>query len=135
MNFELQIVNESLKVFPKSAIPALQFTVKYNLREDILPLGIKGSVFSQDDKFLTNLVELPPIDVMNNQAPGMEESSEVSNISYISKQPTNIITHENHMLFTLDKKALDYIEERRHQTKNQDVIFTFYITLSVLILQ
>lgn len=63
----------------------------------------------------------------------MEERSEESDISYISKQPANITTHEKHMMFTLDKKAIDYIEERRHKTKNQDVIFIFYVTLSVLI--
>jgi hypothetical protein len=36
MDFGLQIVSESLKIFPKSTIPALQFTVRFNLREDML---------------------------------------------------------------------------------------------------
>jgi hypothetical protein len=35
-------------------------------------------------------------------------------------------------MFTLDKKTLDYIEERRYETKNHDVVFTFYLTLVAL---
>jgi hypothetical protein len=36
------------------------------------------------------------------------------------------------LMFTLDKKILDYIEERRYETKNHDVVFTFYLTLFAL---
>jgi hypothetical protein len=36
------------------------------------------------------------------------------------------------LMFTLDKKILDYIEERRYETKNHDVVFTFYLTLVAL---
>ena len=60
----------------------------------MLPSSIKGSVFSQDDKFLTNLVDLPPIDVMNNPTSSMGGSSEhgvLSTISYVSKEPITII--------------------------------------------
>jgi hypothetical protein len=35
-------------------------------------------------------------------------------------------------MFTLDKKTLDYVEERRYETKNHDVVFIFYLTLAVL---
>jgi hypothetical protein len=112
MDYELQIVRDSLKVFEKSTVPAIQITARYKLREDILPLSIKGSVFSEDDKFLSHLSELPPIDIMNNPAPGGMEHGAASDISYLTSELTKVWPYEKQMMFTLDKGTLDYIEER-----------------------
>jgi hypothetical protein len=70
---------------------------------------------------------------MNNPAPGGMEHGAASDISYLTSELTKVWPYEKQMMFTLDKGTLDYIEERRHKTRNQDVIFTFYLTLTVLI--
>jgi hypothetical protein len=134
MDPKFEIVDESLRIFEQSTIPAIEFKARYNLREDMLPLGIKGSVFSEDNKFLTNLTKLPSVDLMNNSGVRSgQNSGEESKIGYVSEEPTTITIHTSHLMFALDKRALDYIEERRHKTKNQDVSLIFYLTLNVLI--
>jgi hypothetical protein len=46
MSFDIEVVRDSLRVFEQSIMPAIQVTIRFKLDEDIIPLNIKGSVYS-----------------------------------------------------------------------------------------
>jgi hypothetical protein len=115
MTFELEIVRESLGVFSQSIMPAIKMTISYKLNPDMIPLNISGSVYTEDNKFIAVLTQLPPVDKINNMGGHTYESGHSSVITHLSKGPDNRkFPHTHDMMFTLDKKLLDYIEERRH---------------------
>jgi hypothetical protein len=64
--FDLEIFKDSLKVSDHGIIPTFQVTVEYKLPQDSLPLDLRVSVLSEDKKFISQLIELPPFDMLNN---------------------------------------------------------------------
>jgi hypothetical protein len=105
MSFDIEIVGESVRVFEQSILPAIQVTIRYKLTEDIIPLNIRGSVYSIDNKFILNLTELPPIDVRNNKAPQHVEHGHTSKTTHLTKETSAVSISDTYdLMFTLDKK-------------------------------
>jgi hypothetical protein len=113
---EIDIPRASLKVYEHSIASAIQLKIRYTLSVDRIPVNIKGSVYSEDKKFISVLTELPPVDVWNNNSPGQERDRS-SNLLRLGTEANGNKDYEHDMIFTLDKKALDYLEDRRYQTK------------------
>ncbi|HJU35575.1 MAG TPA: hypothetical protein VJ695_10670, partial [Nitrososphaera sp.] len=55
-----------------------------------------------------------------------------SNVLSLKDEPNGTMEYEHDMIFTLNKKALDYLEDRLYLAKNRDVIFRFHLILTTL---
>jgi hypothetical protein len=126
MSYELDIDRDSLKVFEQSVLPAIEVAVHYRLSEAMISVSINGSVCTDDNKFISVLTEAPP----SRGGEGMEPSTVLSRLGTESNQ---LVQYQPiHFIFTLDKKALDYVEERRYMNNRKDVTFRFYLKFTML---
>jgi len=100
----------------------------------MVPININGSVYTDDNKFLSVLTEVPPIDTRNRKDRGggreMEPSTILSRLGTDSDEPMQYQPID--LIFTLNKEALDYVEERREMTNRNDVTFGFYLIFTML---
>jgi hypothetical protein len=120
----IELVLDSFEVYQESVLPAIKFKVKENVDDDVLPLGINGQVSAVDGKYLTNLIELPSNEQQHHY------QSRIKTIN--DPTPHSVSTYEHELIFTFDKRSLDYVEERRYDTKNADVILSFTLTQHLL---
>lgn len=114
----------SFKVYQESVLPAITFRVRENVDDDVLPLGIKGQVYTVDGKYLTDIIKLPSSDRQyhyENRIRTINDST-----------PHAASANEHEFIFIFDKRSLDYVEERRYNTENTDVIFSFKLTQHLL---
>jgi hypothetical protein len=124
---------ESVQIEEKSIHPALKLKVNYEFERGILPMSFQGSVYTNSQKFIANLLELPTIDFFNNEL----YESEGGGFSLYNKPFENEIQRESiiqnkEFFFTVDAKTLDYLEQEREKTKNKDIIFNFFFKITFL---
>lgn len=118
----VEIVHDTVKVFSESIIPAIQLEIIEELDDDTILLKVEGFVLTEDQKYITNIVE---------------STFDSAGHSYISK--TNEVDKgigktksKRKIMFTLDKKALDHLEEQRQKSKNKDVVLELLLNLAYL---
>ncbi len=116
------IVPASVVPYTNSIAPAIKLSVIETVQQNTLLLRIDGQVFAEDGKYLANLIELPlPPSNLTMRAKGLSDY-----------QPYQMITYKSELMFTLDKKSLDYIENVRQKNKKHDVVFKFTIHITFL---
>lgn len=130
--FDLEVVRDSLKVSDYGVHPTIQITIRYKLPRDSLPLDLQVCVFSEDKKFISQLIELPPYDMLNNPSSMNSDAGFESKINSIYSEKNDKSDYNHVMIFSLNEKILDYVEEKRTHTKNNDVILLFSLNLTVL---
>lgn len=126
----LEIVPNSFVIFPNSLSPTIKFQVKDMMDSSTIPIRISGSVFSEDGKYIADAVELP-LEELANMGFGARESGYAITVGDIRSAP-NAVTYYSNLMFPLDTRSLDHIEELRHKSKKGDVIFNLLLTLTVL---
>src|SRR4051794_26331710 len=117
-----KIVENSITPYIESISTAFKLKIEEDTPDDVLLLKVEGSVFCDDDKYLSTLIQLSSIP--------KEKSIRVTGVS--ERQPYQSSKCEFEFLFTIDNKSLDYIEDRRQKNPKKDVIFKFSITVTRL---
>jgi hypothetical protein len=117
----VEIIQDSVVPNTRSVVPSISLTIKQTIYNDAL-LRLDGVVLSEDDKYLSTLVPLainPP-----------QSSIGVRYLGDYSMQ--NQMTYTIDLMFVLDRKALDYVEEVRQKNKKRDVVLKFVFNWSTL---
>jgi hypothetical protein len=132
VSYEFGIDRDSPKVFEQSITPAIQVTLRYRLSQEMVPVNINGSVYTDDNKFISVLTELPPVDT-RDRIYGGEEMEPSTILSRLGTESNELVQYQPiDLIFTLNKKALDYVEERRYMTNRKDVTFRFHLKFTML---
>jgi hypothetical protein len=123
----MQIVKESMTIYPESTLPAIRLRVADDVEQDTVPLKIEGCVYAEDEKYIGNLVELPPLEIRSNLRTNQrQERILVSRATELTTPIPGHTNYEHELMFSLDKKSIDHVEEMRHKAKNKNV--TLYFT-------
>lgn len=118
----VEIVQDSVSPHMQSVVPAIRLKVKETVSPNSILLKIDGTVFTEDDKFLSGLIA---VSIEPSQS-----SIWIQTLGDYSQQGQNMYTVD--LVFTLDKKSLDYIEEVRQKNKKKDVVLKFKINEIIL---
>lgn len=118
------IVQESVRVYSESVLPAIKLRIQETFPDDVILLGIEGNVQSDDGKHITILFQIPPTNRDDRQiyARGISDY----------RQQQNRQSYERDLYFTLTEKVLDYLEERREKNAKHDVILGFNIVVTFM---
>lgn len=117
----IEIVRNSLRVYQESLAPAIFFKLRSTVQENSLPINIGGVVYC-DGRLIAALVDLPS---------DQHTVSQESVVKHLTASRGANKTNEHSMIFLLDKKSLDYIEDKRD--KNQgDINLKLSIILKIL---
>ncbi len=120
---EIEVVQKSVSPFSNSIIPTIQIAFVIKLASRALLITATGSVYSEDGKRISNLVphQLPYSDI------SISDISTLQNTQTQEKKPLQLT-----MLFSLDREALDHIENVRFKNKKRDVVFRFDVKPIIL---
>jgi len=119
----VEIVPDSVKVFSDSIIPAIQLEMLEELENDTILLKVDGFVLGEDQKYIANIVESTFVS---------QGYSSRSKANEVDKGIIDRIRHKRKIMFTLDKKALDHLEDLRQKSKNKDMVFELLLNLTYL---
>jgi|GEM_PF-1717085 len=111
----VEIIQDSVVPYTQSVVPAIKLTIRETVSYNEILLRLDGIVLSDDNKFVANLI---PLTTKPSQV-----RIDIRSLGDFSS--TNQTTYINDMIFILDKKALDYIEEARFANKKRDVVLKF----------
>jgi len=117
-----KIIENSIIPYLESISPAIKVRVEEDAPEDALLLKIEGYVLSDDDKYLSNLIQL--------SSNPKENRVRVEGVS--DRQRYQSARYEFEFFFAIDSKSLDYIEDRRHKNSKKDVVLKFKLGVSLL---
>jgi hypothetical protein len=115
----VEITSNSVRVFSESIIPAIQLEIVEELEDDTLLLKVEGFVLAQDKKYIANVLE-------STFSPGGKSYRGKANV--VNRGATDRITHRREIMFTLDKNALDHLEELRQISEKKDVIMELVLS-------
>jgi hypothetical protein len=118
-----EIVPDSLQPFPHSVTPTIKFTVREVVQDSNILLKVDGLVYSDDGKFIANLIQtdLKPENTILKVVGISERVHTYQNVSYTAE-----------LMFTLDRRVVEYIEDQRHKNPKRNVIFRFDLNLTYL---
>jgi hypothetical protein len=117
-----KIVENSLIPYVESVPPSIKLNIEEDVEDDVLFLKVDGSVFSDDGKYLTNLVQL--------SSKPVEKRVRIQGVSENQKYQST--RYEGEFLFVLDSKLLDHIEDIRQKNLKKDVLFKFDLSVTRL---
>jgi len=133
------ITIRDFKVYNESIYPAIVFEISYkdtSLIDKEFIFNLIGSVYSDDEKFLSNIIQLPNIDLRLNRGPGGSSGGGSTLFaSPIAKEldtQSQQIKYKYQLMFTLDQRALDYIETRRNYNPKKDVELYIFMRMEIL---
>ena len=135
----LNIDKDSIKVYNQSLFPAITFSViDSQIEEDTIPIRIDGIVLSMDWRYISEITELPDIQVRDNpmvdgrMVTYTSKARPVIDISAYAKTNNendsdisaskSFNTYKSELIFILNDKVLEHIEHMRQQHKNKDII-------------
>ena len=127
-----EIISDSMKVYENSITSSIKFQIKYELEERMVPLYIEGSVYSENEKYLSSIKELPDTNALANKGNSTLEHTHAIKIAKILNKEKNLFEYKHDLMFELNRNVLDYIENRRSYTTNKNVLFIFHIRLKVI---
>jgi len=120
----MQIKNVLPKPYEKSLSPAIYFEVQIaHMKFQEAIINVDGWIESDDEKILTNVIEILPNKVKSNEL-GARDSS------FDSKFEETVYNAE--LVALLDKKALNYIEKRRMADRKRDVNLTLNLNVKII---
>ena len=133
------ITIRNFKVYNESIYPAIMFEINYkdtSLIDKDFILNLIGCVYSDDEKFLSNIIQLPNIDQRLNRGPGSSSGGGstlfATPIAQELDTQSQQIKYKYQLMFTLDQKALDHIENRRNYNPKKDVEFYIFMRMEIL---
>jgi hypothetical protein len=118
----VEIIQDSVVPNDQSVVPSIKLTVEETMNYNDALLRLDGVVLSEDGKYLSTLVPLaikPP-----------QSSIGIRYLGDYSMQ--NQMTYTIDLMFVLDRRALDYVEEVRQKNKKRDVVLKFVFNWSIL---
>lgn len=132
----LNIDKDSIKVYNQSIFPAITFSViDSQLEEDTIPIRIDGIVLSMDWRYISEITELPDIQVRDNPMidgrmvtyaskarPIIDVSASAETKNENDSGIKSFNTYKFELVFILNDKILEHIEHMRQQHKNKDII-------------
>jgi len=132
----LNIDKDSIKVYNQSIFPAITFSViDSQLAEDTIPIRIDGIVLSMDWRYISEITELPDIQVRDNPMvdgrmvtyaskarPIIDVSASAKTKNENDSGIQSFNTYKSELVFILNDKILEHIEHMRQQHKNKDII-------------
>ena len=132
----LNIDKDSIKVYNQSIFPAITFSViDSQLEEDTIPIRIDGIVLSMDWRYISEITELPDIQVRDNpmidgrMVTYASKARPINDVSASAKTKNendsdikSFNTYKFELVFILNDKILEHIEYMRQQHKNKDII-------------
>jgi len=118
----VEIIPNSMTPYVGALFPAIKFTVKESVSENILVLGVRGTVLTEDDKYISDLKQTS---TQSQQQLRVRRLSDYNRLE--SSEP------QFELAFALDKKALDYVEDVRQRNRKRDVVFKFAMESTRLI--
>lgn len=119
----VEIVSDSVKVFSDSIIPAIQLEILEELEDDTILLNVEGFVLGEDQKYVANIIE----STFSTQG-----YSARSRANEVGRDAIERRRHKRKIMFTLDKRAIDHLEELRQKSKNKDMVFDLILNLTLL---
>lgn len=132
----LNIDKDSIKVYNQSLFPAITFSViDRQLEEDTIPIRIDGIVLSMDWRYISEITELPDIQVRDNPMvdgrivtyaskarPIIDVSASAKTKNENDSDIKLFNTYKSELIFILNDKILEHIEHMRQQHKDKDII-------------
>jgi hypothetical protein len=118
----LKIIENSIIPYLESISPAIKVRVEEDAQKDALLLNIDGYVLSDDDKYLSNLIQLS----------SNPEENRVRVAGVSERQTYHSTRYQFEFCFAIDSKSLDYIEDRRHKNPKEDVVLKFNLVVTLL---
>ena len=132
----LNIDKDSIKVYNQSLFPAITFSViDSQLEEDTIPIRIDGIVLSMDWRYISEITELPDIQVRDNPMvdgrivtyaskarPIIDVSASAKTKNQNDSDIKSFNTYKSELIFILNDKILEHIEHMRQQHKDKDII-------------
>lgn len=132
----LNIDKDSIKVYNQSLFPAITFSViDSQLEEDTIPIRIDGIVLSMDWRYISEITELPDIQVRDNPMvdgrivtyaskarPIIDVSASAKTKNENDSDIKSFNTYKSELIFILNDKILEHIEHMRQQHKDKDII-------------
>ena len=132
----LNIDKDSIKVYNQSIFPAITFSViDSQLEEDTIHIRIDGIVLSMDWRYISEITELPDIQVRDNPMvdgrmvtyaskarPIIDVSASAKTKNENDSGIQSFNTYKSELVFILNDKILEHIEHMRQQHKNKDII-------------
>ena len=132
----LNIDKDSIKVYNQSIFPAITFSViDSQLEEDTIPIRIDGIVLSMDWRYISEITELPDIQVRDNPMvdgrmvtyaskarPIIDVSASAKTKNENNSGIKSFNTYKSELVFILNDKILEHIEHMRQQHKDKDII-------------
>jgi hypothetical protein len=132
----LNIDKDSIKVYNQSLFPAITFSViDSQIEEDTIPIRIDGIVLSMDWRYISEITELPDIQVRDNPMvdgrivtyaskarPIIDVSASAKTKNEDDSDLKSFNTYKSELIFILNDKILEHIEHMRQQHKDKDII-------------
>jgi hypothetical protein len=132
----LNIDKDSIKVYNQSLFPAITFSViDSQIEEDTIPIRIDGIVLSMDWRYISEITELPDIQVRDNPMvdgrivtyaskarPIIDVSASAKTKNQNDSDIKSFNTYKSELIFILNDKILEHIEHMRQQHKDKDII-------------
>lgn len=132
----LNIDKDSIKVYNQSLFPAITFSViDSQIEEDTIPIRIDGIVLSMDWRYISEITELPDIQVRDNPMvdgrivtyaskarPIIDVSASAKTKNENDSDIKSFNTYKSELIFILNDKILEHIEHMRQQHKDKDII-------------
>jgi hypothetical protein len=132
----LNIDKDSIKVYNQSLFPAITFSViDSQLEEDTIPIRIDGIVLIMDWRYISEITELPDIQVRDNPMvdgrivtyaskarPIIDVSASAKTKNDNDSDIKSFNTYKSELIFILNDKILEHIEHMRQQHKDKDII-------------
>jgi len=142
----LNIDKDSIKVYNQSLFPAITFSViDSQLEEDTIPIRIDGIVLSMDWRYISEITELPDIQVRDNPMvdgrmvtyaskarPIIDVSASAKTKNGNDSDIKSFNTYKSELIFILNDKILEHIEHMRQQHKDKDIILYFIFKICYL---
>jgi hypothetical protein len=135
----LTIERDSLKVYTQSVQPALKIKINFDFQDDTIPVLLDCQAYTDDMKFISNLVEVPKERFFGSEGSYSEPSPQPSNERdtmylrrYDDDRDFTTIHKTKDLMFICDEKILDYIEDLREKNANKDVILKFHLNVRLI---